>query len=67
MKLNKLKLDLLQAGKGLTCAEVAQKAGMSRQNFSTIRQRGTCNPVTAGKIAAALGVDPVEIIEQEGA
>ena len=61
MKLNKFKLDLLQAEQGLTGAELARKAGMSRQNFSTVRQRGTCTPVTAGKIARALGV-PVEAL-----
>ena len=61
MKLNKFKLYLLQAEQGLTGAELAQKAGMSRQNFSTVRQRGTCTPVTAGKIARALGV-PVEAL-----
>ena len=61
MKLNKFKLVLLQAEQGLTGAELAQKAGMSRQNFSTVRQRGTCTPVTAGKIARALGV-PVEAL-----
>ena len=38
---------------------------MSRQNFSTVRTRGTCTAVTLGKIARALGVDPLEIMEQE--
>ncbi len=67
MKLNKIKLDLLQAEKGLTGAELARKAGMSRQTFSTIRQRGTCTPITAGKIAHALGV-PVEslLVDRKG-
>lgn len=61
MKLNKFKLYLLQAEQGLTGAELAKKAGMSRQTFSTVRQRGTCTPITAGKIARALGV-PIEAL-----
>lgn len=65
MKINRLKLDALQAEQGLTCGQVAEKAGMSRQNFSTVRVRGTCTAVTLGKIARALGVDPLEIMEQE--
>ena len=65
LKISRLKLDALQAEQGLTCGQVAEKAGMSRQNFSTVRTRGTCTAVTLGKIARALGVDPLEIMEQE--
>lgn len=65
MKINRLKLDALQAEQGLTCGQVAEKAGMSRQNFSTVRVRGTCTAVTLGKVARALGVDPLEIMERE--
>lgn len=65
MKINKLNLDLLQAERGLTCSELAKKAGMSRQNLSTVRTRGTCTPITAGKIAKALEVNVTEIIETE--
>ncbi len=65
MKINRLKLDLLQAEQGLTCSELAKKAGISRQNFSTVRTRGTCTPITAGKIAKALEVSVTEIIETE--
>lgn len=64
MKINCLKLDALQAEQGLTCGQVAEKAGMSRQNFSTVRTRGTCTAVTLGKIARALGV-PVESLLED--
>lgn len=63
MKLNRLKLDLLQAEKGLSCTQVAERAGMSRQNFSTVRTRGTCTAITAGKIARALGVSVESLLE----
>lgn len=65
MKINRLKLDLLQAEQGFTCSEVAEKAGISRQSFSTIRQRGTCSILSAAKIAKALEVELTEIIETE--
>lgn len=63
MKINRLKLDALQAEQGLTCAQVADKAGMSRQNFSTVTTRGTCAAVTLGKLARALGVSPESLLE----
>ena len=64
MKISRLKLDMLQAQQKLTCGQVAEKAGMSRQNFSTVRTRGTCAAVTLGKIARALGV-PVESLLED--
>ena len=39
---------------------------MSRQNISTIIRRGTCEPRTAGKLAAGLGVSVLEIIAEGG-
>lgn len=38
---------------------------MNRQNLSIIKRRGSCSPMTAVKIAAALGVDVTEIIQEE--
>ncbi len=53
------------AEKGLTTVEVSKRTGISRQNFSTMKLRGTCTPVSAGKIAKGLEVDLSEIIEKE--
>lgn len=64
MKISKNKIEVIMAVKGLTAAMVAEKSGISRQNFSTVRLRGTCTPATAGKLAHGLGVDPAEIIEK---
>ncbi len=66
MKISKRKIEYIMATKGLTAADTAEKSGISRQNFSTIKLRGTCAPTTAGKIARGLGVDVAEIIEKEG-
>ena len=66
MKISKEKIEYIMATNGLTAADTAEKSGISRQNFSTIKLRGTCTPTTAGKIARGLGVDVAEIIEKEG-
>lgn len=64
MKL-KANLEIMAARKGMKMGQLADKAGLCRQNLSTIKNRGTCTAVTACKIAAALGVDVTEIIEEE--
>lgn len=46
--------------------ELARRMGCSVQNLSVILNRGSCKPVTAGKIAQALGVS-VESIIRKGA
>lgn len=50
---------------GLTKKTLAASCGISPQNISTIVRRGTCEPKTAGKLAAGLGV-PVEKLIKEG-
>lgn len=66
MRVSREKIEYIMAGKGWTSAETAEKSGISRQNFSTIKLRGTCAPATAGKLARGLGVSVTEIIEKEG-
>lgn len=63
MKINALKIETLLAEKGMTKAALAKRCGISRQNISTVVLRGTCEPRTAGKLAAGLGVGVAEIIE----
>lgn len=58
-------LEIIAARKGLKLSQLADKAGLCRQNLSMIKKRGTCTALTACKIAAALGVDVAEIIEEE--
>ena len=64
MNISREKIELIMAKKGLTASELATLSGISRQNFSTIKLRGTCTPETAGKIAKGLRVDPADIIEK---
>lgn len=65
MKISKSKIELLLAENGITITRLAELAGISRQNISTIKQRGTCAPCTAAKLAKGLGVPVAEIIETE--
>ena len=58
-------LEIIAARKGLKLSQLADKAGLCRQNLSMIKKRGTCTALTACKIAVALGVDVAEIIESE--
>jgi len=58
----KVKLAMLRAGIS-TYAELAERVGCSRQNLSSIISRGSCAPATLAKLAAALGVDPAELLE----
>ena len=63
MKINTHKINVLLAKKGLTQTALAELSGMTRQNVCAILNRGTCYPVSAGKIARALGVDVEELLE----
>ena len=64
MTINTQRIDVMLAERGLTKAALAESCGISRQNISTIIRRGTCEPKTAGKLAAGLGVPVAEIIEE---
>lgn len=63
MNINVIKIEIILAEKGMTKAALADSCGVCRQNISTIIRRGTCEPRTAGKLAAGLGVAVSEIVE----
>ena len=65
MKVSVTKIEMLLANHGMTKKALAEQSGISRQNISTIVRRGTCEPITAGKLAKGLGVAIEEIIEKE--
>lgn len=64
MTINTQRIEMMLAEQGLTKTALAASCGISRQNVSTIIRRGTCEPRTAGKLAAGLGV-PVETITEK--
>lgn len=57
-------IEILLAERGLTKTAYAKNCGISRQNVSTIIRRGTCEPKTAGKLAAGLGIPVADIIKE---
>ena len=63
MNINAIKIETLLAERGMTKKDLAVECGISRQNISTIVRRGTCEPKTAGKLAAGLGVLVTDITE----
>lgn len=65
MTINAQRIETMIAERGLTKKALAASCGISAQNISTIIRRGTCEPKTAGKLAAGLGVPVSEIIREE--
>ena len=63
MTINAIRIESILAERNMTKTALAERCGVSRQNISTIVRRGTCEPRTAGKLAAGLGVSVAEIIE----
>jgi len=64
MTISATKINLLKAEQRLTNSALAERSGISRQSISTILLRGTCNPITAGKLARGLGVSVADIIKE---
>ena len=65
MTIDNMKFDIAMANSGLTLAQAAERAGISRQRYHVILNQKNVTPVAAGKIARSLGVDVTEIIEME--
>ena len=65
MKVNKKALHLAMARACLNRKELAEKAGIPEPTLQGAISRRSVRPATLGKIARALGVDPLEIMEQE--
>lgn len=64
MKLNKQKLNLALCRACKTLSDLRAE-GLSPQTLARAKRGEDVKTSTLGKIARALGVDPVEIIEQE--
>ena len=63
MKISATRIETILAERRMTKSDLADECGVSRQNISTIIRRGPCEPRTAGKLAAGLGVDVADILE----
>lgn len=65
MTINNLKFEIALANSGLTMAQAAERAGLSRQRFSVILNQKNATPQAIGKIAKGVGIRVEEIIETE--
>lgn len=63
MIINTKRIETILAERNMTKAALADSCGICRQNISTIIRRGTCEPRTAGRLAAGLGVPLADILE----
>ena len=66
MKISKNKLNVALARKQWNQRDLRDNAVVSSQTILNINKEKEIMPATVGKIAAALGVDVTEIIEDEG-
>lgn len=64
MVVNISQVELLLAKRGMSKTALSCAAGVSRQSISAILKKGTCQPVTAAKLARGLGVPVDEIVFQ---
>lgn len=65
MEISKRKIDCAMVRAGIyTFSELAKKAEICAPVLTAVRNRGTCKPKTAAKLARALGVDVAEIMEE---
>ena len=65
MKANIRKIELRRAELCMSSKELQQKSGLPRGTYLGVINGKNIRPETLGRIAKALGVDPVEIIETE--
>lgn len=65
MKISNSKLDLALARQRKSLREL-RSDGVSPQTLTRIRRGEEVKPKTVGGIAAALGIDPSEIVEEGG-
>ena len=65
MKVNKKALLLAMARACVGRKEISEKAGMPEMTVKNVLDGRSVRPATLGKVARALGVDPLEIMEQE--
>lgn len=66
MQISKSKLNIALARKQWNQRDLRDNAIVSAQTILNLNKGKSVMPATVGKIAAALGVDVTEIIEDEG-
>ena len=65
MNFSSERVQVLMAEKKLSTVSLASKSGLSRPTVTSALKRGTCNPITLGKMADGLGVKVADIIRMD--
>ena len=65
MKLSREKIDVCRARKCYSVTALAESYGVSRARMNTILNQRNVTAECAGRLAKALGVDVMEILEEE--
>lgn len=65
MKANKRKLELALARSCMNTADLVCVAAMPEPTVKKVLRGYSVRPVTLGRIAKALGIDPAEIVDAE--
>lgn len=62
IELDRKKIDICRARKKMSVTDLAEAYGVSRARMNVILNQREVTPVSAGRLADALGVDVTEII-----
>lgn len=62
MQLDRKKIDICLARKKMSVTDFARVYGVSRARMNVILNQRDVTPITAGRIAEALGVDVTQLI-----
>ena len=65
VRLHIMTIKKLMGEKRMTATALSKLCGVSRQNISTILNRGTCSVTNAYLLADALGVEFEDIVKEE--
>lgn len=65
MTINRTKIDFALARKGWTMGNFAEACELSRGRLHAILNAKHIMPQTAGRLAAALGIDVAEIVDMD--
>lgn len=64
MRIDRFKLIVEMARQDITIIQLAEKSGVSRVTVSAVRSGKACSKVSAEKIAAGLGLNVDDLMEE---
>lgn len=64
MRIDRVRFATALARADLNVNQLAEKAGVSRGTVTAVRTGKSCRKETADRLAAAMGVDTAELIEE---